>query len=248
MKSKFLLLLLLVSSYGFSQLLNDYSAVIIPVKYDFLKSENQYRLSTLTKVNLQKAGFKAFYTNETIPKEYTDRCSLLNVDVSKENGFMMTKLFVSFKDCNGVVIFKSEIGKSRDKDYEIAYSEALNQAFESVYGLHYKYNGSTSVNQKTDMAIATTPIVASVAVALNVPSNFGEPDGTVLFAQPIKNGFQLVDNTPKVVMKVYSTTNPSVYLANKENTQGVLISKENQWFFEYYEKETLMSEKIKVKF
>ena len=43
----------------------------------FLKAENQYRLSTLTKVNLKKAGFEAFYTNETIPKEYNDRCSLV---------------------------------------------------------------------------------------------------------------------------------------------------------------------------
>ena len=38
MKTKFLFLLLLVSSYGFSQSVNDYAAVIIPLKYDFLKS------------------------------------------------------------------------------------------------------------------------------------------------------------------------------------------------------------------
>jgi hypothetical protein len=49
-------------------------------------------------------------------------------------------------------------------------------------------------------------------------------------------------------MKAYKTTNPSVYLASKENIQGVMVLKENQWFFEYYEKETLMSEKISVKF
>ncbi|HKO76836.1 MAG TPA: hypothetical protein VJU52_06440, partial [Flavobacterium sp.] len=246
---------LLVSSYGFSQSVNDYPAVIIPLKYDFLKSENQYRLSTLTKVNLKKAGFEAFYANETIPKEFSDRCSLLNVDVLKESGFLVTKLYVALKDCNGKVIFKSEVGKSKEKDYEVAYTEALNMAFVSVYALHYKYNGvAVASSQNATVAspvppVASTTVVATTAaVAVNVSNNSAESNGNVLFAQPIKNGFQLVDSTPKVVMRAYKTTNPSIYLASKENIQGVMVLKENQWFFEYYEKETLMSEKITVKF
>ena len=253
MNSKFLFLLLFVSSFGFSQSINDYSGVIIPLKYEFLKTENQYRLSTLTKVNLTKAGFEAFYANDAILNTYNDRCKLLNVDVIKESGFLVTKLYVVFKDCNGREIFKSEVGKSKEKEYEVAYPAALNMAFESVYALNYKYNGLNTTNSQkatvTGAAIATTAaVVTTAAVAVNVPSSNENPDGTVLFAQPIKNGFQLVDNTPKVVMKVYKTTNPSIYLAVKENLNGVAIQKDNQWYFEYYEKETLMSEKITVKF
>lgn len=248
MKSKFLFLLVFVTSYGFSQSINDYVAVVVPTKYEFVKDENGYRLNTLTKFNLKKAGFVAFYANETIPKEYNDRCSLLNIDVSKESGFMITKLFVTFKDCYGKVIFKSEVGKSRQKEYETAYPEALNNAFESVYALHYKYNGSTVNNQKTEIASAGIAPVAATAVAVNVSNSMDSGENAVLFAQPIKNGYQLVDNTPKVVMKVYKTTNPVIYLATRGTVQGVLISKDNQWFFEYYEKETLMSEKISVKF
>lgn len=256
MKSKFLFLLLLVSSYGFSQSVNDYAGVIVPVKYDFLKSENQYRLNTLTKFNLQKAGFQAFYVNEEIPAEFNNKCSLLNVEVLKENAFLLTKLYVVLKDCNGKVVFKSEAGKSKEKDYEVAYVEALNSAFTSVYALHYKYNGKTTVISQSATLASPAPttvnsgtvVLTATAVAVNVPNSSGEPDGTVLFAQPIKNGFQLVDSTPKVVMKAYKTTNPSIYLASKENINGAMILKENQWFFEYYEKETLMSEKITVKF
>lgn len=257
MKSKLLFLLLLVSSSVFSQSVNDYSAVIVPVKYDFQKSENQYRLNTLTKFNLQKAGFQAFYINEDIPAEYyNNRCSLLNVDILKESGFLVTKLYVVFKDCNSKVVYKSEVGKSKEKDFEVAYSEALNMAFTSVYALHYKYNGKTiASNQNTVVTspavvpvVSTTVPVTTAAVAVNVPSSSAEPDGSVLFAQPIKNGFQLVDSTPKVVMKVYKTTNPSIYLASKGDVQGTLVLKDDQWYFEYYEKDTLMSEKIKVKF
>ena len=60
MKSKILFLIFFITSYGFSQSVNDFMAVIIPMKYDFQLSENQYRLQTITKINLQKAGFKAF--------------------------------------------------------------------------------------------------------------------------------------------------------------------------------------------
>jgi hypothetical protein len=252
MKTKFLMLLFFVSSFSFSQSINDYMAVIVPVKYDFLKSENQYRLNTLTKFNLQKAGFQAFYTNETIPGEFNNRCSLLYVDVLKDSGFLTTKLFMTFKDCNGKIIFKSEIGVSKEKEYETAYAEALNEAFISVNALKYKYNGGFSNNQQ---AVVTAPVSAAVAaplsvtaVASNTLTDSADSNETVLFAQPIKNGYQLIDSTPKVVIKAYKTTNTSVYIANKENLQGVMIKKDNQWFFEYYEKDTLMSEKITIKF
>lgn len=250
MKFKFLYLLLIVSNYGFSQTINDYVAVIVPTKYQFLKNENQYRLNTLTKFNLKKAGFEAFYANETMPKEYNDRCSLLYVDVNEEKGFMITKLSIAFKDCYGAVIYKSEIGKSREKEFDVAYTDALNNAFISVYALHYKYNSTAVNSQKAAIespAIMTVAVPAA-AVAVNVPNSTESNEMNVLFAQPIKNGYQLVDNTPKVVMKVYKTTNPATYLAIKGTVQGVLISKDNQWFFEYYENETLMSEKIAVKF
>ncbi|MBF4470205.1 hypothetical protein [Flavobacterium sp. HJJ] len=256
MKSKFLYLLLLVSSFGFSQSINDYTGVIIPLKYDFLKSENQYRLATLTKVNLKKAGFEAFYANENFPGGYNDRCSLLNVDVIRDNGFLVTKLYVVFKDCSGKEIYKSEVGKSKEKEYDVAYAEALNMAFESVYALHYKYDGTPAVNNGyTGMAAvpqgvqaAPAGVTAAAAVAVSVPNSSTEPDGSVLFAQPIKNGYQLVDSTPKVVLKAFKTTNPSIYMASKGDIQGTLVLKDNQWYFEYYEKDTLMSEKIKVKF
>jgi hypothetical protein len=52
----------------------------------------------------------------------------------------------------------------------------------------------------------------------------------VLYAQPIVNGFQLVNSTPKVVMKVFKTSSPTCLIAMRESIQGVLISKDNQCF------------------
>ena len=69
-----------------------------------------------------------------------------------------------------------------------------------------------------------------------------------LFAQPIENGFQLIDSTPKVILKIYTTSNPSCFIAFKDNIQGVLVNKENYWYFEYYSNSKVVSEKMVIKF
>ena len=266
MKNRILLLLLFIASYSYSQSVNDYKGVIIPMKYDFLKTENQYRLQTITKMDLQKAGFQAFYATETIPAEITDRCSLLYVEVKKDNGFLISKLYVVFKDCYGAIVFQSEIGKSREKEFETAYADALNNAFISVYALQYKYNGNTNFSPKTGIntqfvpvavtptasapvmaAVAAVPVVA-VSAAKNEPKITEGAISTMLYAQPTSYGYQLIDSDPKVVMKVYKTSNPASFMATKGSVQGVLVSKDNQWFFEYYQGDKLISEKVEVKF
>lgn len=271
MKTRILFLMLFVASYSFSQTVNDYKAVIIPMKYDFLRSENQYRLQTITKVNLQKAGFQAFYVTESIPTEFNDRCDLLYIDVKKENAFLVTKLYVTFKDCFGTIIFQSTIGKSKEKEFDLAYSDALNEAFLSVYALQYKYNGTKAGSKSasapavaaptavvpavsapvTVTPAATIPVVVPVAAANKEANDLKTSENKsagLLYAQPTSYGYQLIDSEPKVVMKVYKTSNPASYMATKGSVQGVLVSKDNQWFFEYYQGDKLISEKVDVKF
>ena len=259
MKKQFLILLVLVINYSYSQSVNDYKAVIVPLKFDFLKTENQYRLNTLTKFNLKKAGFEAFYTNEAIPDDYSDRCSLLYIDVLRENGFLISKLFLTLKDCYGKIIYQSVVGKSKEKAYQVAYTEALNEAFNSVYSLKYKYNGSTTTKvQPATQSEVVKPAPAAVAVAKTVVSEpvVSEPvvfntvltDSNLLYAQPTATGFQLIDSTPKVIMKLFKTSQPNSFIAIKDTVQGSLILKDNQWYFEYYQNDKLISEKVAVKF
>lgn len=241
MKNLFLFPFVFVSFMCFSQSISNYKAVIIPLKYDFLKTENQYRLATITKFNLQKAGFVAFYANESLPSEFAEKCSVLSVDVQKINAFLITKLMVVFKDCYGKVIYQSEIGKSKEKDYEKAYTAALNEAFQSIYALNYKYEGKMDVKS---VAVTTSPISVPQTAEVKKESNEQE----MLYAQPTSTGYQLVDNTPKVVFKLNKTSSPTFFTASKGSIQGVFIQKENDWFFEYYENEKLISERVAVKF
>lgn len=246
MRIKFLLIALITSVMGFSQTVNDYKGVIVPLRYDFLKSENQYRMSTMTKSNLNKAGFQAFYGNEVLPEGFGDRCDLLYVDVKKDNAFLVTKLFVEFKDCYGKVIYTSEVGKSKEKDYELAYRECLNLAFVSINALHYKYNGK--VGSSSSKVATSVPMVAlTPATAISTPvADVKDPN--LLYAQPTENGYQLIDKTPKVVMKLLKTSRPDSFIAIKDGVQGTLNAKDNQWFFEYYKNDQLVSEKVSVKF
>jgi hypothetical protein len=247
MKKGILFLLLFVASYSFAQSVNNYQSVIIPLKFDFTKTENQYRLATLSKFNLNKAGFEAYYTNETIGKEFNNRCSLLYFDVVKEKSFLTTKLHVLFKDCNDKIIFQSETGTSKEKDFQLAYTEALNKAFVSVFALKYKYNGIEASNTQQAITAVAVPI-AIPSKSNNETNSIDKNNPNLFYAQSVPNGFQLVDNSPKVVMKVFKTSNANCYIAIKGNTQGVLIAKDNQWFFEYYQNDSLISEKIEVKF
>ncbi|MEO7976296.1 hypothetical protein [Flavobacterium sp.] len=251
MKIKFLLLILFTSFIGFSQTINDYKAVIVPIKFDFSKGTNPYRLSTLTKSNLTKAGFEAFYENEQLPAGFSERCELLYVDVKKDSGFLVSKLYVEFKDCFGKVIYTSEIGKSKEKEYDIAYRECLDMAFLSIYKLNYKYNGKTVASAaKAAPVVSTNASVtqSTVVTTANTTPVADITDPNLLYAQPTENGFQLIDKTPKVVMKLLKTSRPDSFIAIKDGIQGTLNAKDNQWFFEYYQNDKLVSEKISVKF
>jgi hypothetical protein len=257
MRIKFLLTVLFVSVIGFAQQaaesVNDYKAVIVPLKYDFMKSDNQYRMATISKGNLTKAGFEAFYANEQLPAELNDRCQLLYMEVRKDNAFLVTKLFVEFKDCYGKVIYTSEVGKSKEKDYEVAYRESLNMAFVSVNGLHYKYSGKTVASSPRAGMITAAPVAVAAAVTPAVqqtvtPTPVADvADPNLLYAQPTDNGFQLIDKTPKVVMKLLKTSRPDSFIAIKDGIQGSLNAKD-KWFFEYYQNDKLVSEKVSVKF
>jgi hypothetical protein len=251
MKVRILFLLFFITSYSFSQSVNDFKAVIVPLKFEFLKSENQYRLATISKFELGKAGFQAYYDNEPIVDQNIERCDLLNFDVVNQKAFLTTKLYIVFKDCYGKIIFQSETGISKEKDYELAYKEALSEAFVSIYALNYKY----AVKNKS--SFVTILKANAVTEEVSVPASNENSDEVVsiektsdnlLYAQPIATGFQLVDSTPSVVMNVYKTSVKECYIALKGNNQGVLIAKGSQWFFEYYDNDKLISERIEVKF
>lgn len=241
---KIVLLFILISSYAFSQSINDYQYVIVPVKFDFLKKDDQYRLNTLTKLLLQKYGFKACLNNEEIPLN-VERCNFLYANVIENSGMFSTKVKVVLKDCKENVVFETQLGESREKDYALAYNESLRKAGKSFDELIYQFSGKNGVTNEVDisekLAGKTLGEHLTEAVAIDNLEPF-------LFAQPTTNGFQVVNNEPKVILRLFNTSQKNVFIAERETIKGVVILKNGQWFFEYYENGKLVSESWNLKF
>ncbi len=73
-------------------------------------------------------------------------------------------------------------------------------------------------------------------------------DSNFLYAQEIPKGFQLVDNTPKIRLKLLKTSIPDVYIVKHAKDNGVVYKKDGKWYFEYYFGDTLKTEELNIKF
>jgi len=227
-----------------SQSINSYRYVLVPERFSFQKEDNQYGLNTLTKALLEGIGFTAFMTSEALPPEVAaNKCGALKADVIEKKKFLTTVLILQLKDCQGTVVYASGEGKSREKEWEAAYSEALRNVFVSVNAANYKYD-STSAPQVTP-AVANTAAPAPVAPA--TPAAVSENKNT-LYAQPNTNGFQLIDTTPKKVMTLLKTSQQDSFIADDGVVKGIVFRKNGEWFFEYYKEDKLVSQKLTIKF
>lgn len=251
MKRVFLWGLLCLSLLAKAQTVNDYKYVLVPVKFSFLKKPDQYRMNSMTKALLEKYGFEAYYDDETLPAELRNlNCSKLFADIIENNGTFATRLSIVLKDCNGKVLFLTDEGSSREKDYNLAYNQALRAAAQSFEGLHYKYNGKGYELGKGQAVPEPAKAAAAATVPVNAPAAASGTTASAgsLYAQPIENGFQLVDSSPKVVLKIYKTSTPDVYMAEKGSRNGTFRKSGNSWVLEYYEAGKLVNETYEVKF
>ena len=232
--------LLLCASAVFAQpSINDYEYVIVPSTFKFSNKKDEFRLNTLTKMLLQKYGFRAFLDSDPQPDAIVDsNCKKLYADVESGGGLFKTKVRVVLKDCKNKILFISDEGVSIEKDWGKAYNQAIRGAFESFETAHYKYKPAGVASSSATSGTVTQPVAVNGSVA----------GADALFAQPIANGFQLVDSTPKVVMKIYKTSDSNRFSAVKGEVHGDLINRNGQWFFDYFQNDKLVSEAVDVKF
>ena len=240
MKKYILLLVLVISFQGYCQDLNQYQYAIVPAKFDFLKEKDKYRLNTLTKLLMEKYGFIAYLSSDIQPEEIANtNCNKVFVDVLENGNLFVTKLKVVLKDCKNNILFTSEEGMSREKEFGAGFNEALRNAFKSFEKLNHKYNGES---------IKETVVLKETFEEETITPTSAKNPELFYFAQPIANGYQIVNSEPRVIMRLFNTSQKNVFIGVKDDTQGVVISKDGQWFFEYYEKAKLFSELIKLKF
>lgn len=247
---KIVLVFILISGYAFSQTINDYQYVIVPAQFTDFKVNGKYSLNVSTKLLLQKYGFKAFLTTDSIPNEIANsNCKKLFADLVKDNGLLNVKIKIVLKDCRDKVLYESAYGESNEKELSIAYNIALREAAKSFEKLNYKYNGKNDiVTKQVEIKNETTISEKLGGRVESTDINRSNSTSAFYFAQQITNGYQVVDSEPKVIMMLMNTSQKNVFIGAKGNINGVVISKNGQWFFEYYKDGNLVSEFLNLKF
>ncbi|MDC6385980.1 hypothetical protein D2V93_10575 [Flagellimonas taeanensis] len=282
MKSRLLYILLfaLGLNYSVSAQLNEYKYIIVPKKFGSFKSENQYQTSTLVKHFLSENGFTAVY-DDALPADLAaNRCLGLVADLLDASSMFSTKLHLTLKNCQNVEVFRTVEGKSKIKDFDSAYKEALERAFVSFSNMNYQYEPKKQdvVSQEKPVTISFKDDVKSLEEkpkeyvvehkatleeqtyksveprpsTIQRPTNVSEPQtqlpSGVLYAQPIANGYQLVDSTPKIVLKLGETSMENVFLTEYAGNSAVVFKKDEKWVLEYSENGEKKMMELNIKF
>ncbi|HEY9185435.1 MAG TPA: hypothetical protein VIM94_08930 [Salegentibacter sp.] len=196
MKKLFFLLIILLNFSGLeAQTLNDYKYIIIPESFEFSKEKNQYQLNSLLKFLFEREGFETLMNRETRPEDLQrDNCLGLDADVIEDSGLFTTRMRITLEDCRGNLIFSSEEGTSREKEYKRAWHEALRQAFESVEALNYNYEADASPEAPSVPETPEVVVVGQVPVdtlqAENSTSELAEEPEVIVQSEKISKGIQ----------------------------------------------------------
>lgn len=342
MKKAFIVFFSLFSMISFAHRIDEYEYVIIPTKFDFQRSANEYKLNELLKEQMEEFGFKAFYSDDNVVVNASDPCLFLTANVKNVSNIFLFKLMIEFMDCNNAVVYQAEIGSSKEKDRNVAFAEALENALDSVILEKYKFAGvskeiilkesqepivvlekprrqdegvekekasssAEKVVQQKDVKVkdAKVAVVEKKTAKVDKPVVSANNVNTVkskeiiidsnseknkevvvakvkkaqvivekvkveeskqvddvkpvaevtkkekqilLYAQAIEDGYQLIDTTPKIVMKITKTLQPDYYTANVDKKFGVVFMKNGIWVFEYYLGGNLITDQLNIKF
>ncbi|MCL6264940.1 hypothetical protein [Flagellimonas myxillae] len=278
MKSRLLLLLIFTVGMGGSlqAQLNDYKYIIVPKQFGAFKTANKHQTSTTIKYLFSKNGFTAVY-DDSLPDDLANnRCLGLMVDLEDLSNMFSTKVILSLKDCQGNEVYRSIEGKSKIKEFRSAYREAIGKAFAPIQAMGYSYTpkeetqvesaeAPITVSFKNDVKnIEKKPepkVVEQVATPEEQSFKSMQPKASnmkkvekpanakdILYAQPTENGFQLVDSTPKVVLKLIKTSVDNIFLVDDDSKSGMVFKKGDKWLLEYADGNGKKQEELHIKF
>ncbi len=209
---------------------NDYEYIIVPERFDFLDADDKYELNSLTKFLFKKHGFKAFKGTDSYPDDLMkNSCKGLKVSVLKSSSLFLTKLEISLKDCNDIEIFKSSVGKSKEKDYRKAYHQALRNAFEDIKALNYKFNENNKIGN-SDINKGITKEKNSSEISVDKASVIGNEKLSYVFSdinyimKKETYGYELIKNEKGIeisIGKIYKSNKGDVFIVKAEKLNGL---------------------------
>jgi len=236
MKKIIAFLIFSISSVGMAQSgLNDYNMAIIPAKFEFQKEDNQYRINSTIKAFLKQKGFEVYLSSDVLPEGFMDyNCNKLFVNVIEDNSMFKTALKVEFKDCKNNMLFATDFGESREKDYAKAYNEALLLTLKSFDKARYKYSGKTYFDEEAQEKLKSMDKVEVSVSDVKIEKN--------------EISLKVYNSKTKEELILFKTLKQDVFLCNYNGKSGVVVYKDGIWFFESIENDKVTSLLLDIKF
>ncbi|RXR17842.1 hypothetical protein EQG63_10180 [Flavobacterium amnicola] len=236
MKKLLLISILFISVIGIAQpSLNDYNTAIIPAKFEFQKEDNQYRINSTIKAFLKQKGFEVYLSSDVLPEGFMDyNCNKVFVNAVEESTMFKTALKLEFKDCRNNVLFATDFGETREKEYGKAYNEVLLIALKSFDKAKYKYSGKTYFDEEAQEKLKSMDKVEVSMESVKTEKN--------------EISVKVFNTATKEELVLYKTTRQDVFLCNRNGKNGVVLAKGGIWYFESIENEKVSSDKLDIKF
>lgn len=148
MKTVITILLTFIGYATFAQVnLDDYKYIIVPKKFDAFKNMNEHQTSTLIKYLFTGKGFTTVYDDQLPEDLKFNRCLGVIADLQDDSTMFSTKTIINLIDCNDNIVYSSMQGISKEKQYKVAYNEAIRESMRSFNGMNYSYSGKNEKNE-----------------------------------------------------------------------------------------------------
>ena len=248
--------------FGQEKKVNNYKFIVVPDQFDFLKQKDEYKTSSLTKFLLKKNGFTVVLNSEQYPKDLRDNpCSGLKALVLDKSSMFKVKVIIELRDCSNKILYTSDEGVSKLKEFKKGFQEAIRNAHASMNDIAYEPFLLETIGKDKKEIVTVNPVLVKegkevkLEVELPVINNIETAQispinnialSTTLYAQPKENGFQLINLKPQVVFVILNTSVKGVFVIKDKN--GLLYKKGENWIAEFYENGKLIEKKYQVKF
>jgi len=249
MKKLFLLGFILIGCQFISaqKVLNNYKYVIVPKYFEFQNKADSYQINSLTEFLLKKKGLNTVFSDAVYPEDLKhDRCLSLKVNLLENSNFSRLKIKAAFVNCNNQVVYTTQEGVSKDKDYKKAYHEAIRNAFKSLEGYKYSYEPKLVDIESNPKPKVKTPIKKTVKQKPVV--NKKPTKKIVLVKAPKKAKVKKpkVYKKKKEIKEVHTKAAKLVKKAKKESPLIGLYIKNNKTFkIEVYKNYFILSKQLK---
>jgi hypothetical protein len=229
MKKISILVLVLFSIVSFAQK----RVILISSKYDFQKEKNSYNINNMLKAILGSNNYDVYFDDEVLPMEIAEnRCVILTGILVDNSNMFLTKMKFQIKDCQNKIVFETAEVKSKEKDIQTGYIESIRLLSPELKKYKVELLQKKEVVE-TKPVLAETPIVSEFKTFLNCKK------------EEVFNGFHVTkirNSDGFVLLTMQKTKNPNIFIAFKEDANGVFTLNGNKGIFEYYLGDTYMVE------